>query len=368
MNKILYSATTPSNTVKNGYIDARSNKEALATLTKAGFTDIIFHDDTSIGFARKDLANFNEKQLARTAVLEIKVRNGVGKYSLWIAVLRENRFTIALGLLSISVGLIVEIEIGIWFGIVLVSAVPLAYSWANRHTRRYNRLLAYFAMGKWEKSQKLITQLKNSVTIPDILFDLDIREGAIEALNGNLTKALELAESWREKTQHHSPGFYESRVASIYHAGKNYTGFVDSMRQAYEKSPDNASRTLDYALAEARLGDIHTAEKLVSTINNAELPIYGRPFLIWVKGIIALKSDNQESLDNFHEATNDLIKYKNNPAVWTTLAVVSGYLALALYKQRRIHEANTVLESVWPILAAHADMHLLEELNSYVTA
>lgn len=362
--KILYSCTDANNNLKNGYVDAESTTDALNKLTAAGFSNVELHNETTLAENRQDLVGLNEKELARMATLEIKARSGSSAFAVFVESCRNNVGVIVAGLLFTGFGFFSKDNVSIFVGVLLLLYVPVAVWWNRKEYRLYNNILVNFARGEWNKTRKLIKKMKKSMPHPSLAFDLDARNAYIEAINGNIDQAIKIISKWQIRLNNEKPGMYESRLSSIHYANKDYQRSLEYIREARTKCPESDIYTLDLALAEARFGSVENAKKLLNEINTQELPVYGIPFLNWTKGIVALKTGESDAINLLTAAQMNYSAQKNNPVVWPSMALCTGYLALSLQKNGRNNEAAALITPFMPILKVHADDMLLSEINN----
>ncbi|MCG8312558.1 MAG: hypothetical protein MI976_05030 [Pseudomonadales bacterium] len=366
MKKIPYSATTKAGKEKNGFVTAASNKDALKALNDQGYTNIKLHDDSSTAFRREDLDGLSERELEQIAKLEIKARTRTSLVTCLIETIRLNWIIVVLGIGLSMWGYTDQSSVLLVIGLAVTLSMPLLTTWNYRTVTGYNNLLNSFAMGEWLEARQYIEQLRPKMKLPEMAFDLDIREASILASEGDLRGALELVEKWREVFETDSPGTFESRIAPIYHAAGDYQGFLERMKEGYFKSTSSSVLMLDLCLAEARFGEADRAELLLGKIVVEELPPQGIPFLDWVKGLIAIRKSDPASSSYLAGAVSGFLEYSENPAVLTSLALCSGSYAYSLILHGDRDGAKSVVERVWPILKAHGDLMLVTELTGLV--
>ena len=362
VKKVLYSAIDEVGSERSGYVDAKSNRDAIELLTNDGLSEIKLHDDGALAIRRDDLNELSEDELEAKARFELKVRSKPSFTSFIMEVLRVNRSIILIGLALFFWGLSDENYYLLAFGAAVSLSMPLLSIWNYRTVSNYDRLLRAFAEGEWDKALSLIELLRKHMKLPEMEFDLDIRKASINSANGSLDSALQSLERWRSEFEEVSPGMYESRVASVYLASGHHEEYVDSMRDAFFKSSQSQTLILDLALAEARLGDHTKAELLLKAVNMEELPIYGVPFIEWVKGAIEKKNGSADAEFHLALAVSGFLEMGENPAVWTSLAVCIGDYASCLTEEQSNDKAQQLLESVWTILNVHGEESLTKGL------
>jgi tetratricopeptide (TPR) repeat protein len=360
--KLLYSATDASGKSKAGLIDAASAEEALVKLRNAGFRDIQLHDEPSIAAQRTDRLDLDEAEATRLAEFELRVRKSQGLGTVLAEVARRGWLWIAV-LCAVAIwGLLAQQAVAVWVSallLVLTFGIP---AWSFRHASRYDRLQRSFALGEWERAETLIRMLRTT-QLDTLQFDLDIREASIQAVRGGPAQALAAVEKWRARLAAGSPGLFEARLASVYHAAGDYKGFLEQMRKAQQALPDDPSRQLDLALAEARLGDAGVAQDLLERLNSAALPSQGRPFIHWTRGLIALRRNEKSAHAELARGVAGFLEHGTNPAFWSALALCGGAHALALARAGKADAARKALDRVSSILMVHGDKPLLRMIQ-----
>lgn len=366
MTQVLYTAKDQRGRHKAGLIDAASSEDALEKLRAAGLTDIELQDEPSVAAQRTDRVGLDEKESTRLAEFELRVRKAPGLATVLAEVARRSWLWIAIVSVVTLWALLAQHPVVVGVGALLLGLTFGIPTWGFRHADRYDRLLRVFAVGDWRRSEQLIEALRRTTQLDNLHFDLDIREATIRATQGSVAQALAGLENWRTSLAASSPGLFEARVASVYHAGGDYQGFLQQMRKAHEALPDDPSRQLDLALAEARLGDPSVADDLLENLHSAALPVHGRPFIHWTRGFIVLRRGEQSAQTELGQAVAGFLEYAANPAVWSALALCGGAYALALARDGRSGEAKQILERVSSILMVHGDKPLIEMVQREV--
>jgi len=308
-------------------------------------------------------AGLDATALAELAQFQMRLRSAPGLKTVLTEVARRSIVWLAVDGLLLAYGL--------WSGRALVVGVALALllypfaraAWLHRHADRYQDLVKAFALGDWPRVAALASKLRaTGAEVPNLAFDLDVRLASIRARKGDLPGALRDLAPWREKLAA-SRGLFEARLASVHSAAGDRAGFVRLMGQGYEASGREPARSLDYALAHARYGDAAQAEALLAALDAALLPPQANGFLLWTRGLVALRRGGSDALDLLGQATAEFLQRAANPAVWTALAFCACDHAIALAQAGRKEEARRQLGQVWPIVSAHADKPLLGLLS-----
>ena len=363
MKKIIYKGIDTNGAEKKGFVSASSNAEALQLLKARGLADVQLYDDVLFAQDRAELENLSDAALEAIAKFEINVRSKPRLLTFLLEVLRVNKLIVLGGLGLCLWGWYSGSYLSIIFGALISLSMPALSLWNYRHVSNYTHLLRTCADGRWGEANRLIENLRGHMKAPMMAFDLDIRKACIEAHVGSLNTALAIVEKWKHSFNEESPGLYESRVASIYHACDRYDDFIDQMRDAYFKSSLSPTLIVDLALAEARLGDVNKAEKLLACVRIEELPSHGLPFVDWIKGVVAKRKQDPQAQKHLEAAVSGMLQFGENPAIWTSLAVCVGCYAAALPEPGAMEKAQSLLASVAKILKVHGDKPLLAELT-----
>lgn len=363
MAKILYSATAADGSKTEGFVDAMSAASARDDLVRQGLRDVVLHQEPSIPQSPEELAGLNASQVRALAQFKLRVMRSPGLGTVLAEVARRSRWWLLFDLLVIAWGL----SIGDTFWVVtftvlaLLPFVPTLWQW--RHVGRYQQLLKACALGDAAAAKRLVALLRPvSRNHPLMDFDLDVRLAAFEARAGRLDAALASLEPWRARLAD-QPGLIECRLADVVLAGGDSAGFVRLMGTSAELANGDPSRSLDHALAQARLGDVQVAAALLDSIDASLLPPHGSGFVHWVRGLVQLRQNHPDGLATLEAAVADFLRLGENPAVWTALAFCACDHAVALNMAGQSARARRQIADVWPVLSAHAPKALLRMLE-----
>ena len=172
-----------------------------------------------------------------------------------------------------------------------------------------------------------------------------------------------MVEHWKTGVEAKTPGLFEARIASVYLAAGSSKQYVEKMREAHAKSPDSPTSLVDLALAEACCGDADHAKQLLSRLAIETFPPHGKPYIAWIKGLIAKQENRPEAARLLAEAVASMLPYGNNPAYWPTLAVCTGAWAAVLADLGQVEKAKETVSKVWEVLKVHGNRELLKELS-----
>src|SRR5262249_45510634 len=93
------------------------------------------------------------------------------------------------------------------------------------------------------------------------------------------------------------------------------------------------------------------------------LPAWGKPFVHWTRGMIALKRGRDSARGELEQAVAGFRERGSNPAVWAALALGAGAYALCPALAGRAEDARAILKQVWPVLKVHGDKPLLTMIH-----
>ncbi|MCX9156345.1 hypothetical protein OPU71_09450 [Niveibacterium sp. 24ML] len=363
MARILFSAHDPAGHTLTDYVDAGNAEEALASLAARGLANIRLHDAADMAALRDDRDAVPASMRQQQAAFELRLQTDPGVRTFLTELFRRNRLWLAIDACLLLWGLIGGDRVLVALALLFLALSLLPPLWQYRHAMRYDRMLRACALGQWDLASTLLAQLAAGSRKPLLTFDVAVRAACIRAVRGDLAGARAAVEAWRTEFDAKAPGMVDQRIATVCHAGGDYAGFVEAMRAAYSAAPTNLTHRLDLALAEARVGDPDAVPHLLAGIDEAKLPSFGRPFVDWARGMLALRHGHPEALAALGRATQGFLEYAANPAVWSSLALCSGAYALALAQQGRPREAQAALQHVWPVLKVHGDRLLLTMLR-----
>lgn len=363
MPQILYKARNGAGAEVTGYVDASTAQQAIARLKASGLADIELHESPGDAATRTHRTTMNEAQAARMAAFELKVRARPGLKTVLAEVTLRARWFILAAVALIVAGLASGLAWPVVLGGAALAATFGFPAWSHRYSRYFGRLLQALALGEWNEARRMLDRFANkkhpeTITTQIQFYDAQIRVRQGEPLDGVLARL----EAVRPKLP---PDQFPARTALLHSAVKDYDGFIACMRQAWEATPDDPSRRVDYALAHARLGDLAQAQELLSGIDMEALQVQGRPFVWWARGLVELRNDKPSAEATLMRGVEGFLQVAS-PAGWTSLALCSGACALAMVRNGNPAGAKTMIGRVWPILKVHADTRLRGEVETEI--
>jgi hypothetical protein len=363
MPQILYKATNGDGAAVTGYVDASTAQEAVARLKASGLVDIELHESPADAATRTHRPAMNRAQAARMAAFELKVRARPGLKTLLIEVARRARWFILGAVALIVAGLASGLAWPAVLGAAVIAATFGLPAWSHRYSRYFQRLQQALALGEWNEARRMLDRFARKKHPGTIAMQIQFYDAQIRVRQG---EPLEGVLAGLEAVRPTLPlGQFPARTALLYSAVKDYDGFIACMREAWEATPDDPSRRVDYALAHARLGDLVQAQDLLSGIDMEALQVHGRPFVWWARGLVELRNDKPSAEATLMRGVEGFLQIAS-PAGWTSLALCSGACALAMVRNGDPAGAKTMIGRVWPILKVHADTRLRGEVETEI--
>ena len=238
---------------------------------------------------------------------------------------------------------------------IVLSGFLVVFAVSYKPAYLYDQILRAYSHGDWQRAESLIERLAKSSSLPALQFDLAVRRACISARHGKLDEALALIEPWRSKMCEPA-GMFCGRLASIYFAAGDTAGFLAQMRESYEQAPQDQARAIDMALALSMFGDPDEALATIGKVDASNLPTQHSAFIHWVTGLALLrKGDTENALQKLAQATQIFTEFAANPAMWSSLALCTASLSLALARTGDRPKAAAFLRPLYPIFKAHGD-------------
>jgi hypothetical protein len=363
---LLYSAKDRDGKAIQGFVEDASNLEARQRLLADGMTEVVLHQDPAIGATDpKQLQGLNAKQLREFARVAIGAMEKPGVATLLRDVVVVNRWWLAFGLALLAIGIVFRSPWLVVFSAAL-ALFPFALAlWSFRHGGRYIALVKAFSLGNWAEVERLAAQLRDfSRSMQEMELDIDMRLAALRVRSGGrLEEIVASLEPWRGRLTA-QPGMFEQRLAIVHHYAGDRAGFVRLMEAGHALAPQEHSRALDHALAQARYGDATRAAQLLAAADASLLPPFAVPFVHWIDGMAKLRTQQAGGLEQLDAAVAAFLKLASQPATWVSLAFCTCDHAVALSMAGRKEDARRELAEVWPIVRAHADADLLRMLQA----
>jgi hypothetical protein len=343
----------------------RGDDEFLAHREDSGLTEIVFMQAPQTAVLSQEIIPADPQKEREYAELRARIQEKPGLATALGAVAKGTRYHLVLfGAVLIF---------GLWRGNPYLTtlafaglAAPFAiFLWNRRHLDRYQNLLRANAWGRWEQVKRLAAQLRSAPGNQLMQFDLDVKLAQIQAREGNIAGAVGSLEKWRG-TDAKAPGLFESRLASVHSAGRDYAGYIQMMERAAELSQNDPSRLVDVALANARFGSTEKAQSALAQVDTSLLPPIAGSFIDWIHGLLHLRAGAFDEAALRLRASSQAFRELalKSPSGWVGLALVSAHCALAEKRSGQCEQAKRNLDSLTHIVNAHADPSLLSTLRS----
>ncbi|MDO8331003.1 MAG: hypothetical protein Q7T36_11095 [Fluviicoccus sp.] len=368
MPYFLYEATDSGGKTSTGFQDAATVQAAHVALMHAGHRDIrILDSQTSADLQDAHWRAMPEEERREHAKTLMRYRRADDfrselrqsmRAQVWDAMAQNRGVHVVFGAV-----LLYCLWQGVWLGVagvLILYGVPalriwqLHRWWDLKHELETARVLA-----EWDKALSLIARLranKDMCEEPDA--DLDFQEAAIRARQGgDVDRIIAGLSPWRERLADKA-GAFEARVLQIYLAGGRFDRYLEAARQSLDAVPEDPTRRIDLALAEARYGRVAEARAVLDTVDVRLLSEGMLTCSQWIEGVIALRSgDNARALVELDKAMATVrAKVSQSARARVLLAEMTGAYSLALVRSGRKEEAARTLAEAWPLLQLHASL------------
>jgi len=359
--KILYKARSIAGDDVTGFVDAPTAAAAVARLKGQGLVDVELHESPGIAAHHDD----RDVESARQAAFLLRVRARPGLATVLGEVARRSRGWIAIDIALVAAGVAFR-EPGLFaagvVGGLLTFGVP---TWRHRRVRWFDRFLRAMAYGQWASARREFERFRRGTHPASVQLQIPFYDAQLRVREGEpLATVLQRLETVRGTLR---PDQFPARSAAVHTAAKDYDGFLACMRSAWQASPDDPSHQVDYALANARVGDLVLAQELLSRIDMEALEVHGRPFVLWARGLVELRNDRPGAADTLKQGVDGFLKIAS-PVALSSLALCSGACAIAMQRAGDAAGAKAMVARVWPLLQVHADTRLRAEIEREVGA
>jgi len=366
MGKVLYSAVTADGEVKRGYVDALSNEEAVKKLKEEGLNNINLYSDARFPY-QKELDSLSEEELEEIAYTEIDTQKSNSFSKFLLKVVKKNIIVILIGLAITFYGYSIHSYLISSFGFIVASAYLFINIWNRQALYAYNNAMRALLFGNLKQAQKETQKLRTMVKDKNVLVECDMLDAKNLAMSGNIDSAIDILLKHKEYFDSLGKGMFESKLLSLYLLAKDNKKALEYSKKAYELSKDNML-LVDWALAEARFGDIDIAKENIDKVDIEVLPVYSIAFVYFTKGLIEYKKANyKEAKELLIEALYAIEPFKENVATWGIISLIRVYLSFTFNKLGFKKEAKKLLhKDVVKIIKVNAPKDLLDELNSLI--
>jgi hypothetical protein len=358
--KYLYEATTRGNRA-TGHVDADSVADARQRLVASGHSDVVIHDDDFVA----DLRAAGEKELgfARPAEIEMLIKRNPTALAFMAYSARKNWLNIVVAIVLLFLFAVARVAWWAW-GFVLVYVAFAIYTialpgWAQW---QQNELYRAFWAGNWKRSKSIASRLRQSGLVKkldSVKLELDKRIAACWIMEGRVDEGYRLMGLWASH-----PNYWGALVTLRYYA-RDWAGALEIEERIFRETGRDTSR-IDLAQMLARYADDDArAKELLDGLDPEKIVPAQAAFIGLARGVVALKStSNEEALRHLSVAMNQFQKMAVNPLTWGSVALCSGYLAVALSRMGDSRRARLFLEPLRHIVERHAEDRLIGWLRA----
>ncbi len=365
MAHILYKARNGAGEEVASFVDASTSQEAIAKLKAAGLVDIELHESPDVASRHVARAFMSKSQAAEMAAFQLRVRRKPGLATVLGEVARRERTLVVFCIATVVAGAALRSAALAGLGLVGLAVTFGLPIWRHRFARWFDRMLRAMALGQWDEAARMLARYRKRRSPESTEMQLHFYDAQIRAHQGeplqDLLARLELLRPGM------LPAMFAMRMASVHRAAGDDDGVLACMRAAWEATPGDPSRQLDYALTLARFGDLVKAQELLDGLDTEALQVQGRPFASWARGMIELRNGRPGAPDTLLQGVTGFLQMPSVSA-WGALALCSGACALAMQRNGDAAGAKAMLERVWPVLKVHADKRLRAEIDREIGA
>jgi len=364
-----YRATSPSGEPITSRVEAKSADDAWEQLQRKGYFEIELLDDENSAIKLDDHASVQRLKMSAKVELSLRQQDTLVGRILWS--LRQSRNVMIW--LPLLLGFVYYVFNNEWASIdVVISGGLLAlylawFVWATIPSVLYwqaQEASAWCRWGEVERWMHWLARWKRWFNIPFPEHELLFRTATAMAGQGRLSEALRLVEGLANSNEL-APGFYQTRLASLFFATKYYTRALQLQQEARTINP-SASATIDLAFTMAKwIGDYQTARTLLDEIEIEKISPLAKIFVFYARGIVAIDLKEYDVASRFLE--DALILGKNHfgtPLMKTVMAGALAYYGLGLAGLGRPSDAKRFFDLAKPLLEACKDTQLLAQCEA----
>ncbi|MDF1780848.1 MAG: hypothetical protein P1U67_06085 [Alcanivoracaceae bacterium] len=362
MARYLFSARNAKGKIVDSFIEAPSAMLALAMLRKKEYVEIRFHPGTRSVAASPTKPPQNAS--ARHAKNIIHFQQRPGLFFLLRTWLAANVLMLSALCVSLLAGWWMQWYIAaalVASALLIIMVVSVVRS---LDVIRYDHLLRAYAFGEWAQVKRLCKKLEGKMRGDAGAFDVALHAAVADAALGDALASRASLEPWREKFASSAPALFCARSAEVYWHMGDYPRFLDNMRQAASLSASDAAAMIDEAMAEVRFGELSRATQIFSFLQPELLPVTALPWVDWLKGLIEMEHNPASAVAMLRRALDGMLQAGQTPAGWTSIAIATGDLGVALARAGKVQQARQVVRSAWPVLKHHAPKPMLAELRT----
>ncbi len=369
MRSFGYKATTHEGKEVVARIEATSAEQALALLADLGFRDYALLDDEFSAVQLDDPISARRLVFTAREEQEFRGKRTFAAQLLWSWTHREN----VILWLPLLAWLVYELLRGEALGgraalpAALLGGYLFWFAWRTLPSLFYARALHAANWFRWEELEFWMEWLERWVRwfhLPFPRHELLFRQATAAAGQGRIAEALELVAPL-EQDASLSPGFYESRLASLHFAAGDYGKMVQVQYEAYRKNPSDSTR-IDLATTLVRwVGNPQAAQPLLDAIDAEKLNPMAQLFVAYARGVAALALGQPakavEELERGLGLGRGLV---GSPLIQGMLLDVRAHYGLALAALGDRAAARSHFEAAKPLLQARGEAALLARVEA----
>ena len=375
MNTFLFKGKDPGGDFRSESISAENAQEAKATLQETGWTDLRLVTDEICDTACAQVEapkEFKEIPVSPDDQVRYVLGQAPGFWRQYFATMKQTARDSKVLLLSASALLAYGVYRRRWVPVamggsslaVMILVFPAAYWFFSLPSRCYAQLNRAKVWGRWEEVLWCVERLRRIRRLTRIgpgEFELSRCRSQALAATGRLTQGLE--EFGRFAGQPAIPDWtYESFLAGIYDCAKEYTRALECRRKAVALKTDSSALWIDLAYGLVRgLNHSSEAREAVARAETMELSELGRPYLLFLRGLICWRERKyREAKLLFEQAIPALQAFAHAPLTEGLVLLTRSYLCAAQGALGEIVEARKQFRQVEMFLEAGREKELLE--------
>ena len=365
MGKVSFTAINHKGERESGYIDAKSNNEAIDQLKEKGFSEIHLHADALIS-DRPDLEDLSEEMLKQMAAFEAESQKDPSFLKEFLHLLKLYKIVFFIASAMILYGIYND-NVWSWgIGAFIIAFIVGSWLYGYKESMTFEKIHRLKAFGEKEEALALIEKtLQNPKTMPQMRMQLISYKAQFLSCKGALEEALQLIESYKEEMDALSPLMYATALSGTYYQAGKYDEMIKTMEGIHEQERQTLT-AFDHAFAHARFGDAKKAQEIIDNeVSPEEIADYAKGMYAWCQGLIHHRMGNMEqALSHYERMLHFYNEYKSNPLMWEMFALALGYYAYALSDAGEEKKAQKLLqEGTVHILEHNADDILRKHLT-----
>ena len=366
MYSFAYKSISRSGESVTSRIEAESAADAWEQLQKQGCTNIEMLDDENSAIKLDDQASIQRLNFSASQEFGLRRQNSLSGRIFWSFRQTANVMIWAPLLFWLVYSGVKNDWVGsvmLWPSILLMAYLAW-FVWATIPSVLYWQAQEASAWCRWsevERWMQWLARWKRWFNIPFPEHEMLFRTATAMAGQGRLNEALKLVEGMESDTGL-ATGFYQTRLASLFFAAKDFKRAAQLQQEARTLNP-SASSTIDLAFTMAKwIGDFKTAKSLFDEVDIEKIHPLAKIFVFYGRGMIAL---NEKTYDvacrNLEEALEIGKNHFSTPLLKSVMAGALAHYGLGLAGLGKLNDARRFFELAQPLLVACKDTQLLNQ-------